>query len=430
MSIMYITIRGKPRQAWRVVACFGTATDSSLSTALQMVEYARRSPSTADGAQQAIDVLKSGLSFTGPGLGRSRLLLALADVEAQRNNWSIVADTAEQALQNAVEHPAHMVDGQGAARHTALHAGHVCVSALLTQGADDIALHTARELVKTFEQRPDFGLLASCSRAVLLGALHATGHVKEASATAGAIIADGSEGGATSPACALNEVAWQAAQDPASSLEAFEAVAAAAAAHRAEAVSAGAAHVEGEQWAGEVQAAALLAAASAAATTRQWAQSEELASRALTAAEDVGTSTTPRVAGPLLVLGHVYSRTGRVTLAEGVLRSAASLLSASPSTTSSLGRPASCPAHVSLAAAVCWRYAQLLAALPKRDTEVNVWSSAAEDWWQRGGVFTENSNADSGASMELCMGSLYSLTGKEPLGSGVLVGLRRLLPLL
>lgn len=202
-------------------------------------------------------------------------------------------------------------------------------------------------------------------------------------------------------------------------------------------------------------------------------------SAALKAAEAAGADRHPRVAAVLLLLGHVFCRTARVTFAEGLFRDGAKMLSidvgrllgqgelldaadaaagvllagapapagGNPTNGSSTSSAASGPAgaadagsstgqqhrevvervvqavhglkplacHASLAAALCWRYCQLLSALPNRGSEVRAWRSAAAAFWARCGAARR---------LDGVLGSLDLYKGKGPTGSGALVSLQ------
>ena len=145
----------------------------------------------------------------------------------------------------------------------------------------------------------------------------------------------------------------------------------------------------------------------------------------MTAAEQVSGSKHPRVALVLTVLADLYARTQRITMAEGLFRcaqlgrrggsvcgteqpaaclcrTAASVLGLRPDAQGAESPPAyNGHVHHSAAALVAWRcagalvcaataacelapealclcrYAQLLQALPKRETETQAWSALA-----------------------------------------------------
>lgn len=70
--------------------------------------------------------------------------------------------------------------------------------------------------------------------------------------------------------------------------------------------------------------------------------------------------------------------------------------------------------HPSVAAALAWRYAQLLAVLPKRSTETEAWQGLARD------IQSSASEQQSGDTrgLEETYGELLSLQGKGATGKG------------
>lgn len=75
----------------------------------------------------------------------------------------------------------------------------------------------------------------------------------------------------------------------------------------------------------------------------------------------------PRVALVLLLTAQLYSRTGRVTLAEGLYREAAKMLQLRPGGEEDAAA-ALALVHPSVGALLAWRHCQLLTALPRRGT--------------------------------------------------------------
>jgi len=187
----------------------------------------------------------------------------------------------------------------------------------------------------------------------------------------------------------------------------------------------------------QVEADALLGGAQCSVRAGEWEAAEAGLSAALAAAEAVGGERHARVAAVLLPLGHVFCRTARVTFAEGLHREAAKLLGLDVGRLLSAGGagggadaaahraalgPRPLPVHGSLAAALCWRNAQLLTALPKRDSEAGAWSGAARALWPAGG----GGNA---AGLQGALGTAELYTGRGQPGAGAVVSLqlRRLL---
>lgn len=85
--------------------------------------------------------------------------------------------------------------------------------------------------------------------------------------------------------------------------------------------------------------------------------------------------------------------------------------------------PGAAKAHPSVAALLAWRYAQLLAALPKRETETEAWQQLAQ--------VVQGSTAElQRIDLEQAYGDLYSLKGRGAPGMGGIcdVSTRRVLP--
>lgn len=218
----------------------------------------------------------------------------------------------------------------------------------------------------------------------------------------------------------------------------------------------------------EAAADAYLLAAQIQMDLKEFGAAEGPLESAVSAAEEAGGGT--RLAPILLLLATVYSRTGRVTLAEGLYRECCKLVglstvvlsesgigmqgggggvrggvssssSSSPSssllrsttttttttTTSSGGTltlpPAAQAVHPSLLSLLAWRYSQLLAALPRRDTETAGWQAVARALW-------DDSPVSLAASPETVFGKVEALKGQGDWGLGVVVDLmtRRALP--
>jgi len=104
-----------------------------------------------------------------------------------------------------------------------------------------------------------------------------------------------------------------------------------------------------------------------------------------------------------------------------VCRRAASVLQLDPAKGST---PTTAKAHPSVAVLLAWRYAQLLAALPKRDTETEAWRDLAE------GIHSSLPEPQNMRSLEEAYGNLHSLQGKGLPGKGAIcdVSTRRVLP--
>lgn len=78
--------------------------------------------------------------------------------------------------------------------------------------------------------------------------------------------------------------------------------------------------------------------------------------------------------------------------------------------------------HASTAACLSWRYAQLLAAMPKRETETESWEDCAQSLFQKAG--------EASGSITRAYGDLHNLQGKGSPGAGAFADVitRRMLP--
>ena len=81
--------------------------------------------------------------------------------------------------------------------------------------------------------------------------------------------------------------------------------------------------------------------------------------------------------------------------------------------------------HPSVSAMLAWRYAQLLAALPKRETETNAWHKLALELHSRSAEGQQPA-----IGLEQAYGDLHSLKGQGSPGRGGIcdVSSRRVLP--
>lgn len=176
---------------------------------------------------------------------------------------------------------------------------------------------------------------------------------------------------------------------------------------------------------GEALVEARLQQAQASIGVKDWETAESHLSQALEAAEALSTGASlagphTRLAFVLLPLAGVYARTGRVTLAEGLYREVGKVLRMSPSAAEAVALH---EVHPSVGALAAWRYAQLLTALPKRETEAAGWHKLACELYD-----------DAPLRMILeprsVFGSLDNLKGQGSAGYGVVLELssRRALP--
>ncbi|KAJ9514091.1 hypothetical protein QJQ45_002207 [Haematococcus lacustris] len=190
----------------------------------------------------------------------------------------------------------------------------------------------------------------------------------------------------------------------------------------------------------ELHAAALLGLAQRAmskpAGKEGWDEAEELLGAGIKAAEGVSGEHHPRLVPLLTCLAHCYSRTARVTFAEGLLRECVRILKLDPQRGLAQAlAPSKRLLHPSLTALLAWRYCQLLAALPNRGSEGAAWKLLAESAWLAAGPVAGQQpqlNAGASASIAKVLGAEGQLKGQGGAGSGVLAGLlaRRALPLL
>lgn len=139
----------------------------------------------------------------------------------------------------------------------------------------------------------------------------------------------------------------------------------------------------------EASADALLLAGQLSAMQMRWQESETALGEALSTLSAVSADNHPRLALPLILLGWTYSRSARVTLAEGLYREAAKLLRLDPSAegASTTGNGTEHRlVHPSTGALLAWRYAQLLTALPKRTIEATRWHDLAAALARKAGI--------------------------------------------
>ena len=139
------------------------------------------------------------------------------------------------------------------------------------------------------------------------------------------------------------------------------------------------------------------------------------------------------VASPLLlVLGALFASSGQPMVAEGLFRRGGQLLGILKQDKAKAS-PLRHAVHPSVAAALAWRHAQLLTALPRRSKEASELAEAAARIAE-----SEESKKDSSSpleescrsSLEDSMGTLDALTGNGRRGKGVVVdaAARRVLP--
>ncbi|GIL44694.1 hypothetical protein Vafri_2217 [Volvox africanus] len=452
------------------------ASASAPSAVDQIIEYAVAQRKA--NPDMAIDVLMSGLSYTNPEadpIGSSRLHFAIAQLEADRNSWGKAQDKASSSLRLAAGCTSSF--GTTAADLT-LDAGSLATRALLIMGHDgeaqslaaecELALRAAEssaladtQQISSRSPTSSRSIAHTRSLALLAIATHtnastAGGAAVDALATAlvqdpetaqtDRSLADAAHGLGLLRAL---QGRWDAA---AAHLSAAAAAAtAAAAADEAVAVAALPAAWMRQQHHREVAADALTGRAQLLMRAREWGEAEELMGEALKSMEAVYGERSPSLAPLLMLLGYTYSRSARVTFAEGLYREAAKLLRLDParvhqhrqepqqleehphhhpqlqltneqrhaqqSRSSLLQVSADAGVHASIVAVLSWRYAQLLWVLPNRGGEASMWERCAREFWAASRGLGER-------EIESVLGGEGHLKGEGPEGSGVLFSTR------
>ncbi|GLI65024.1 hypothetical protein VaNZ11_008394 [Volvox africanus] len=460
-----------------------SASASSPSAVDQMIDYAVAQRKA--NPDMAIDVLMSGLSYTNSQadpIGSSRLHLAIAQLEADRNSWGKAQDKASSSLRLA----AGCTSGFGTmAADLTLDAGSLATRALLIMGHDGEAQSLAEECelalraagssaLADTQQTPSRSptsprsIAHTRSLAMLAIATHtnastaggaavdalatALGRDPEAAARTDLNLADAAHGLGLLQAL---QGRWDAAAAPLSAAAA--AATAAAAADEAVAVAALPAAWMRQQHHREVAADALTGRAQLLMRAREWCVAEELMGEALKMMEAVYGERSPSLAPLLMLLGYSYSRSARVTFAEGLYREAAKLLRLDParvhqqrqdrqqrqqqelleehphhhpqlqltneqrhaqqSRSFLLQVSADAGVHASSVAVLAWRYAQLLWVLPNRGGEASVWERCAREFWAASRGLGER-------EIESVLGGEGHLKGEGPEGSGVFFSTR------
>jgi hypothetical protein len=407
----------------------------------------------ADARRRALDALGAvAPALAGASTPRCAVLLAASEARAWLGEWRGAARDASEALGAvAASDGALLPVAALAAVRAALIAGEDAAAAaavspaalLLLPGLADLAAGTvdpsseAAGEAPSEEGRHPLGLLSRGRRlaAAAMRAAESEGGDAKAAALAAAPHADA----ALAPLDACARLSELRASEAADSVPLLPCLAA-------------------RLWR-EAAADARVAQAQAHAAARRWPEAEAALSRAVEAGEAAagGDARSPGLAAPLVLLGDVYARTARVMYAEGMYREAARLAGVEAAGIGSGGRgggggggaaeedgggaeAAAGPraVHPSLGALVAWRYAQLLTALPRRETEARAWAAAAERLWRGrggcGGGGASSSAAAAGANAEAgglasALGALDCRTGRSAAREGGVVSLlgRRLL---
>ncbi|KAK9844083.1 hypothetical protein WJX81_004209 [Elliptochloris bilobata] len=342
-----------------------------------------------------------GAPAQGPnktGVSASRLMLAMAEVEADRNNWDEAVDLAAEA--SKAVRAAKLLHSNAAelAKSVELAACARGVEAYLAAGgadalAHDLGLH-ASDVAEAFDEKnatsPVHRLQAEhLAVGLKLSTLHANGALLDGDTVSALMgvcesvagLKDGKFGrgqrsivmpatlqraGTMSFALGEHELAEDlldaaaragaaALDDPATVLDTLLPPAQAA----------------------ELVASALAGKAHIAMERADWDAAEELLSQALKLAEGISGAKHPRIAPLLTLLATVFARTARVTVAEGIFRTAAKVAGLEPFAPGPQPPLPRC-VHPAAAAALAWRHAQLLSALPKRETETDAWAQTGQ----------------------------------------------------
>eukprot|EP00887_Chlorella_sp_A99_P004314 scaffold15.g4314.t1 len=372
--------------------------------------------------EQANDILKSGLGFKNTGPEAGRLYLAQTEIEAERNRWPEVADLARKAAAAAS-------DAEPSSPDEALLIAEVELVAEAT-----CCMDVARKSFAATgsEDRRWQGLVLATSMAGL--AQHAACDFEAAAESFGSMVAladhqDPRQGPPKDrdhlvPA-ALKQAALFGLATGEHEAAARLSMRALSGAKQAAAAAKGSTDVMlSELLTGEAVADAHLAAAQARVwrvvsfDDQDWEAAEKMSEQAVAVCEELSGANTARISIPLLMLGKVYSRSGRVTLAEGLYRECSKMLGLDP-TNEDWSLTA---VHPSVGALLAWRYAQLLTAMPKRATEAGRWERLAR------AIFDERP-VGSISAPESVFGTVDNLTGRGEGGSGIIIDLmsRRIL---
>ncbi|KAI3426166.1 hypothetical protein D9Q98_008543 [Chlorella vulgaris] len=420
----------------RQARCLSTA--ASADVVGEMISFARDNFKTNQ--EQAIDVLTSGLQYMSTGPDAGRLYLAQAEIEADRNRWREVADLTRKAATAAS-------DAQTSSNTAAeslliseveLYAACIHARCSLAQGRDaeafraaQLCMEVARESFTAdgAEDRRWQGLVMASSVAGMVQ--HASAEFVSAGESFAAVLSlaghHDSRGGPPAerdhlvPEALKQAAAFRLSEGSASEAQALGKRATAAAEQAVSSAKGSTGVLLSPLFTGEALADSYLVQAQACMAAIDWEAAEEALSSALSAAEAVSGAVCPRVALVLLLTAQTYSRTGRVTLAEGLYREAAKMLQLKPGSEDEVELQA---VHTSVGALLAWRYCQLLTAMPRRTTE-------AASWEKLGRALHEDAPIGGlGDSPEAVLGTLNALTGKGQAGRGVVLDMmcRRVLP--
>ncbi|KAL4857793.1 hypothetical protein ACK3TF_002209 [Chlorella vulgaris] len=427
----------------RQARCLSTA--ASADVVGEMISFARDNFKTNQ--EQAIDVLTSGLQYMSTGPDAGRLYLAQAEIEADRNRWREVADLTRKAATAAsdAQTSSHTAAESLLISEVELYAACIHARCSLAQGRDaeafraaQLCMEVARESFTAdgAEDRRWQGLVMASSVAGMVQ--HASAEYVSAGESFAAVLSlaghQDPRGGPPAerdhlvPEALKQAAAFRLSEGSASEAQALGKRAAAAAEQAVSSAKGStgkcvAGVLLSPLFTGEALADSYLVQAQACMAATDWEAAEEALSCALSAAEAVSGAVCPRVALVLLLTAQTYSRTGRVTLAEGLYREAAKMLQLKPGSEDAVELQA---VHTSVGALLAWRYCQLLTAMPRRTT-----GKEAASWEKLGRALHEDAPIGGlGDTPEAVLGTLNALTGKGQAGRGVVLDMmcRRVLP--
>eukprot|EP00884_Botryococcus_braunii_P012719 jgi/Botrbrau1/21448/Bobra.0216s0056.1 len=418
----------------------GPITANSTSWVNDMIMYARNQ--LASGQHDGpLKVLLSGiqnldtLHHKDAAYDRARLNLQISEIEADRSNWGGSATAAEAAARD-VEVASSGEGVQGPTIIQALlAAGRYSVRSQLASGQDDDAAlrscHSVGESLRRFERgsrdvhlasqlaNSELRSLADMTR--LVGGLGAVTipdvEVPEAQPPTeelGAQIQNvASEADGGNPCLYYQQLASLCyLKEQVKAANHFFSMAAVAARPPSREHGEGGEGLLSPAVAGEVRASALMGLASLNMNYhREWDVAERILSEAVIASEGVSGDNHPRVAMPLVMLGTLFARTGRLQLAEGMYRGAARKIQLLETAGEATALPVG--VHLSVAAVLCWQYAQLLAVFPNRQHEMTTWAAKGSSLFKlyTGGCGT----------LEDVLGSMDALRPQESRGTGYLM---------
>lgn len=396
---------------------------------------------------QAVDVLRSGLVQASQGLQGARLKFAMSEVQCDAGDWESGLQSCRDAAQLLTGQQPCSSEEAALWQQAELEVDTAATRALLVLGRDTKATSCAASVVErargyfTMPGQDATRWRYLVNSHALQGLVqHAAGDFDSATASfkAAQALVDHVDERRGPPRnqdprilFALNAAAnFQLALGDRDGSLAL-ATRAATAGEAAVAACQGSSDIgSSPELAKECLAGALMCEAQAHMKAAAWEAAEEVLSRAVTAAEAVSGDRHPRVALPLLLTGEVFSRTRRVTYAEGLYRECTKLLHVDQQ-----GRPKGAAhgapvtvhgVHASALALLAWRFAQLMAALPNRSTELHEWDTSAVAY------YSTYRQVDGGAGDALGdeLGPLEALKGKHGWGMGVVLDTwsRRALP--